>query len=163
MNFLTILLISILLPLKSNSQETFSSRKGSKFFPGHLDIVVTVAQDTVKYELFNHWYSLSYAKLRQHSIPLDQLDAFNQKNDSLKIIFREGKVRLVDKKYRLSKNIKHRKLCASLQTMRKISYAYTLAKEHKDLNHFELYNRDDLMLDEEAFKKKISERVKELK
>jgi hypothetical protein len=60
-----------LLQLYGFSQETFTSRKGSKFFPGHLEVVITVDSKNVRYELFNHWYSLSYAELRQITIPLD--------------------------------------------------------------------------------------------
>lgn len=150
-----------LLQLNSYSQDTFTSRKGSKFFPGHLDIVVTVNNKNVRYELFNHWYSLSYAELRQITIPLDSLNEFNQKNDSIKIELHNGRVKLVDKKYRLSRRIKHGNLCASASTMRKISFAYKLSSKHKDIRHFELYNHEDLKLDEEDFKKKVIKKLKE--
>jgi len=60
---LTILLLT-LVHLNSYSQDTFTSRKGFKFFPGHLDVVITVNDSNVRYELFHHWYSLSYAELR---------------------------------------------------------------------------------------------------
>src|SRR5690606_33482568 len=134
-------------------------RKGSKFFPGHLDIVITVDNKNVRYELFNHWYSFSYAELRQITIPLDSLNEFNQKNDSIKIELHKGKLKLTDKKYRLSRKIKHKSLCASASTMRKISFAYRLSSEHKDIKHFELYEREDLNLDEEVFKKKVMEKL----
>ena len=156
-----IILFLTLLQLSSYSQNTFSSRKGSKFFPGHLDVVITVDNKNVRYELFNHWYSLSYAELRQITIPLDSLSAFNQKNDSIKIELHKGKVKLVDKKYRLSRKIRHRNLCDSVSTMRKISFAYKLSCEQKDLRHFELYDREDLKLDEVEFKKKVIEKLKE--
>ncbi len=157
---LTILLLT-LVHLNSYSQDTFTSRKGSKFFPGHLDVVITVDDKNVRYELFHHWYSLSYAELRQMTIPLDSLNEFNQKNDSISIEFHKGKVKLVDKKYRLSKKIKHKKICASVSTMRKISFAYELSTEHKNIGHFELYKPEDLNLDEEAFKKKVMEKLLE--
>jgi hypothetical protein len=157
---LTIIFLT-LLQLNSYSQDTFTSRKGSKFFPGHLDIVVTVDNKNVRYELFNHWYSLSYAELRQITIPLDSLNEFNQKNDSIKIELHNGRVKLVDKKYRLSRRIKHRNLCASTSTMRKISFAYNLSSKQKDMRHFELYDHEDLKLDEEVFKKKVIEKLKE--
>lgn len=150
-----------LIQFSSYSQDTFTSRKGSKFFPGHLDIVITVDKKNVRYELFNHWYSLSYSELRQITIPLDSLNEFNQNNDSIKITLHKGKVKLVDKKYRLSTKIKHRNLCASASTMRKISFAYKLSSQQKNVRHFELYDRKDLKLDEEAFKKKIIEKLKE--
>lgn len=157
---LTILLL-ILVHLNSYSQDTFTSRKGSKFFPRHLDVVITVDNKNVRYELFHHWYSLSYAELRQITIPLDSLNVFNQKNDSISIEFHNGKVNLVDKKYRLSRKIKHKKMCASVSTMRKISFAYELSTEHKNIRHFELYEPEDLNLDEEAFKKKVMEKLLE--
>jgi hypothetical protein len=155
---LTIIFLT-LIQLSSYSQDTFTSRKGSKFFPGHLDVVITVDNKNVRYELFNHWYSLSYAELRQITIPLDSLNEFNQKNDSIKIELYKGKVKLTDKKYKLSRKIKHRNLCASPSTMRKISFAYKLSSEHKDIRHFELYEREDLNLDEEVFKKKVMEKL----
>ena len=157
---LTIILIT-LFQLYSYSQDTFTSRKGSKFFPGHLDIVITVDNKNVRYELFNHWYSHSYAELRQITIPLESLNDFNQKNDSIKIISHKGKVKLIDKKYRLSRNIKHKKLCASISTMRKISFAYKQSLQYKDIRHFELYNQEDLVLSEEDFKKKVIEKLQE--
>lgn len=150
-----------LLQLYGFSQETFTSRKGSKFFPGHLEVVITVDSKNVRYELFNHWYSLSYAELRQITIPLDSLNEFNQKNDSLKIEIRKGRVKLVDKKYRLSRKIYHRNLCASASTMRKISFAYKISSQQKNIRHFELYDREDLKLEEEEFRKKVFGKLKE--
>lgn len=158
-----ILIFLTLLQLNSYSQDTFTSRKGSKFFPGHLDIVITVDDKNVRYELFNHWYSLSYAELRQVTIPIDSLNAFNQMNDSIRIEFHKGYIKLVDKKYRLSRKIKHRTLCAPASTMRKISFAYKLSSEQKDMRHFELYDYKDLRLDEEEFKNKVIEKLKEKK
>jgi hypothetical protein len=157
---LTIIFLT-LLQLNSYSQDAFTSRKGSKFFPGHLDIVITVEHKNVRYELFNHWYSLSFAELRQIKIPLDSLNDFNQKNDSIKIELYKGNVKVVDKKYRLSRKIKHRNLCASASAMRKISFAYKLSCGHKDIRHFELYDREDLRLEEEEFKKKVTKKLKE--
>lgn len=157
---LTIIFLT-LLHLYSYSQETYTSRKGSKFFPGHVEIVITVDNKTVRYELFNHWYSWSYAELRQVTIPLDSLNEFNQMNDSIKIILHKGKVKLVDKKYRLSRTIKHKDLCTSVSNMRKISFAYKLSNGQKDIRHFELYEREDLTLDEGEFQKKVMEKLKE--
>lgn len=152
---LTIIFLALIQQLSSYSQDTFTSRKGSKFFPGHLDVVITVDNKNVRYELFNHWYSLSYAELRQITIPFESLNEFNQANDSIRIELQKGKVKLIDKKYRLSRKIKHRNLCASASTMRKISFAYKLSSEHTDIRHFELYEREDLNLEEEVFKKKV--------
>jgi hypothetical protein len=45
--------------------------------------------------------------------------------------------------------------------MRKISFAYKLSSEQKDMRHFELYDREDLKLDEAEFKKKVIEKLKE--
>ena len=42
--------------------------------------------------------------------------------------------------------------------MRKISFAHKLSSGHKDIRHFELYEREDLNLDEEEFKKKVMEK-----
>jgi hypothetical protein len=157
---LTIIFLTI-IQLSSYSQETYTSRKGSKFFPGHLDIVITVDNKNVRYELFNHWYSLSYAELRQITIPVDSLNEFNLKNDSIEIIILKGKVKLVDKKYRLTRKVKHRNLCASASTMRKISFAYKLSSEHKEIGHLGLYEREDLNLNEEEFKEKVMQKLKE--
>ena len=52
-------------------------------------------------------------------------------------------------------------MCASLENMRKISYAYESAQKHK-LRHFELYNPEDLKLKEEEFYKKVNENLKKI-
>ncbi|HEY1045376.1 MAG TPA: hypothetical protein VGF79_02985 [Bacteroidia bacterium] len=161
MKIILTLTFLIVLQISSYSEEIFTSRKGSKFFPGHLEIVITVDSNNVRYELFNHWSSLSYAELRQITIPIDSLKEFNLKNDSIQIVILNGKVKLIDKKYQLSEKIKHKKLCASAPTMRKISFAYKLSSEHSNIKHYELYDNEDLKLDEEAFKKKVLERLKE--
>lgn len=109
--------------------------------------------------MFNHWYSWSYAEYRQMTIPLDSINTFNQSNDTIKIELRKNKVKLVDKKYRLTRNIRHKNLCASSATMRKISFAYKISTQYKDIRHFELYEREDLKLDEEAFKKNVYENI----
>ncbi len=157
---LTIIILTI-LQLNIYPQQTYTSRKGSKFFPGHLDISITVDNRCVRYELFNHWYSFSYAELRQIKIPLDSLDEFNQKNDSIKIILEKGKIKLIDKKYQIFKKIKHKNLCASESTMRKISFAYEISRKQNGIRHFELYDREDLNLDEKSFKEKVMQNLKE--
>jgi hypothetical protein len=151
---LTIILL-MFLQLCSFSQETFTSRKGSKFFPGHLDILINLDSKSVRYELFNHWYTSSYAELRQITIPLDSLNEFNKQNDTIKIEIHNGEVKLVDKKYGLTRKVKHKNLCAPASTMRNISFAYKLSSQEKNMRHFELYEREDLKLDEETFKKKV--------
>lgn len=161
MKIILTVLFLVLFQFNSYSQNTFTSKKGSKFFPGHLEIVITIDDKNVRYELFNHWYSSSYAELRQIIIPLDSLDKFNQSNDSIKIILHKGKVKLIDKRYGLSKSIKHKHLCASASTMRKISFAYKQSSRYKDIKHFDLYSVEDLELDEEEFKKKVLEKLKE--
>ena len=155
-----VVLVLTFLQLSSYAQESFTGRKGTKFFPGHFDVVLTVENDTLQYELFNHWYSSSYATLRDLSITLHQLDQFNQNNDSIKITMQRGKIKLIDKKYRLSKKIKHSKLCAPATTMRKIVFAYTLS-EQANIRHFELYNQEDLQLNEEEFNQKVLDNLKE--
>lgn len=157
---LTVILLTF-LQFQCFSQQTYTSRKGSKFFPNHFDIVITVDNNKVRYELFNHWYSFSYDEYRQITISLDSLSAFNQKNDTIKIELQKRKVKLVDKKYRLARKIKHRDLCVSAPIMRKISFACNLTRENSNIKHFELYNRDDLKLEEEEFKRIVLENLKQ--
>lgn len=150
------LLISLIL-IYSNSfaqEKIFTSRKGSKFFPGHFDIVVTMNNENIKYELFNHWYSGSHTELRKITIAKNEIEKFNFNNDSIKIEINKNSVRIIDKKYKLNKKIKSRKLCTSKENMRKISFACEIAKKN-NLGHFSLYNYEDLKLNEEEFKKKI--------
>lgn len=47
--------------------------------------------------------------------------------------------------------------------MRKISLAYKLSSEQKDIKHYTLYDLEDLKLNEEEFKKKVIENLKEVK
>ena len=156
-----IIIILTFIQFNGFSQNIFTSRKGTKFFPGHYDIVITVDSKSVRYELFNHWYSWAYAENRQLTIPLDSINSFNQKNDTIKIKLYKRKVKLIDKKYRLSRNVRHRSLCTSVQTMRKISFACILSSENKDIRHLELFDREDLKLNEEEFKRKVIEKLKE--
>jgi len=39
------------LNLLGFGQENYTSRKGSKFFPGHLDISITIDKNELRYEL----------------------------------------------------------------------------------------------------------------
>lgn len=150
-----ILIIVIIISSNISAQEKmFTSRKGSKFFPGHFDIVITLNESNLKYELFNHWYSGSYSELREIIIPLNEIEKFNANNDNINITVNKNSIRLIDKKYKLNKKIKTRKLCSSLENMRKISYAVKIATENK-IGHLSLYNYEDLKLSESDFYKKI--------
>ena len=143
------------------SQETFTERKGSKFFPGHLHLVMDVGSNEIHYQLFNHWYSWSYAQLRDIIIPISELDLYGEQNDTLTIIILDNKVKLIDKRNKLDRKIKHQKLCASVETMRKISYANSIAEKHEDMMHFHLYEREDLELTEKEFIKLVDKNLEE--
>lgn len=147
----------------SYGQDIYTSRYGSKFFPGHLDIVITIDSNNVRYELFNHWYSGSYAELRQMTIPLDNLEKYNLSNDSISIKFLDKKIHLTDKRYNLNRKIRHRTLCISPTNMRKISYAYKVSSGFENIRHYDLYKWDDLNLNEDDFKKKVIENLDEIK
>ena len=161
----TKIILSIILTLcfgvTSFSQETYTARKGSRFFPGHLHIVITTDSAEIQYQLFNHWYSLSYAQYRDIKIPINELDSFGEKNDTLTILILDNKIKLVDKRNKLDRKVKHQKGCASTATMRKISYANNLAEKREDTRHFRLYDYDDLKLSEEEFKKLIDKNIEE--
>ncbi len=161
------LLLTLILLLSSYkisySQEHFTTRKGSRFFPGHLDAQITLDSNTLRYELFNHWYSWAYAELRQLTIPIDSLDVFNNSNDSISIQILGDKIKLVDKKYKLKRKIGNRNLCTSVENMRKISYAYKISSNYDSINHFDLYERTDLLLTEDEFKKKVLANFEEAK
>ncbi|WP_130736487.1 hypothetical protein [Flavobacterium sp. J27] len=156
--FFFILFYNVIL----SQEQIYTSRKGLKFFPSHLEIVVTVSNETIKYELFNHWYSNSYVQLREVVVPLDSLTKFNKENETIKIKFEKNKIKIVDKKYKVSKKMKHTALCTSLDVMRKISYAYEISKAYKNIGHFVLYTTFDLKLSETDFKIKVDENLKEI-
>jgi hypothetical protein len=113
MKIFLIFIFFISLNLLGFGQKLYTSRIGSKFFPGHLDIVITVDNNVLRYELFNHWYYGSYAELRQISINLDNLERFNQSNDTISIKIFGDKIHLIDKSFRINKKIRHKNLCAS--------------------------------------------------
>ena len=140
-------------------QDIYTSRQGSKFFPGHLDIVISIDSNNLRYELFNHWYYRSYTELRQMTIPLDNLEKYNLSNDSISIKILDKKIHLTDKRYNLNRKIRHRTLCISPTNMRKISFAYNVSSGYKNISHYELYKRDDLNLNEDDFKKKVIENL----
>ncbi|MBA7572258.1 hypothetical protein ES708_14034 [subsurface metagenome] len=113
----------------------------------------------MRYELFNHWYSGSYAELRQIKIKLDTLERFNLSNDSISIIILDNKILLTDKRFHINKKIKHKNLCTSPENMRKISYAYKVSSDYENIRHYELYKSEDLNLSEDEFKKKVIENL----
>ena len=115
----------------------------------------------IHYQLFNHWYSLSYAQYRDIKIPINELDNYGENNDTLNIIMLDNKIKLVDKRNKLDRKIKHQRLCASVETMRKISYANSVAEKYEDMIHFHLYEHDDLKLTEEEFKKLVDKNLEE--
>lgn len=163
MKYSLILICLITLNLLGFGQENYTSRKGSKFFPGHLDISITIDKNELRYELFNHWYTGSYAELRQITIKLDSLEKFNLSNDTIAITILKNKVHLTDKKFRINKNLKHRKLCTSIENMRKISYAYKVSSSFEIIRHYDLYKSEDLNLTEDEFKKKVIENLNDKK
>ncbi|WKK84060.1 hypothetical protein QYS48_17790 [Marivirga arenosa] len=155
------IILTFCFGLTGFSQETYTARKGSRFFPGHLHIVMQVDSTEIHYQLFNHWYSLSYAQSRDIKIPINKLEDYGEQNDTLTIIVHDKKVKLIDKRNKLDRKIKHQKLCASVETMRKISYANSIAEKYDDMMHFYLYEREDLELTEEEFKKLVDNNLKE--
>jgi len=156
MNKLYTSFIFILISLNFFGQEKiYTSRKGLKIFPGHLEIVITLKKNYLKYELFNHWYTGSYAKLRDLEIPINEI----QKQNNINFEIVKNGIYLKDEKYHINKKIKTKNLCTSLEKMRKISYAYEIAQKNK-LKHFELYDTEDLKLSEEEFYNKVNENLK---
>ncbi len=157
-----ILICLISLNLFGFGQKSYTSRKGSKFFPGHLEIVVTIDKNIIRYELFNHWYSGSYAELRQILMNIDDLDQFNQSNDTISIKLLDNNIHLVDKGFRINKKIRHKKLCASSEKMRKISYAYKVSSKNGKVSHYNLYKLEDLKLSEEEFIKIVNHNLNKI-
>ncbi len=155
------IILTLCFILTSFSQETYTARKGSRLFPGHLHMVISVDSIEIHYQLFNHWYHLSYAQYRDIKIPKSELDKYGDQNDTLTIIILDNKIKLVDKRNKIDRRIKHQKLCATVETMRKISYANSIAEKHEDLMHFHLYESDDLDLTEEKFKKLVDKNLEE--
>lgn len=158
-NIIFTLILTLCVSFAVFSQETYTARKGSRFFPGHWHAIIHVDRADIHYQLFNHWYSLSYAQYRDISIPLSQLEKYGEENDTLTIIVNHGKVKLIDKRNNLNRNIKHQKCCASVDHMRKISYANAIAEKHENLRHFDLFKHEDLKLNEVEFKSLVDKNV----
>lgn len=128
------------------AQDIYTARKGSKFFPGHWDIAVSVYKDSARYEVFNHWYARAYDQVRQITLPL------HTPNDSIKIEVKGNKIYLVDAGLKLNKKLRRDK-DMPLDMMRKIAFASQVAHQQKDIKHFDLYrDPEDLALPEEEFK-----------
>lgn len=164
MKFISIFItILIFIQLSLYGQDTFTSRCGSKFFPGHLEIVLTIDSNSVRYELFNHWYSGSFAEMRQIKISLDSIEHFNASNDTISIDLHGKYAYLTDRKYNIKKKIDHTKLCTSTERMRKISYAYRISTQLTNIRHYQLYNDRDLELSESDFEKTVIENSNKLK
>lgn len=154
-------ILTLCFGLTGISQDTFTERKGTRFFPGHLHIVISVDSNEVHYQLFNHWYNLAYAQLRDLKIPIGDLAKYDEQNDTLTIIQLDNKIKLLDKRNKLDRKIKHQPLCTSVATMRKIAYANSIAEKHEDMMHFHLYEHEDLELNEEEFKTRVNKNVEE--
>jgi len=158
MRFFILILTLLTLSISVYGQDkAYLGRKGINL-PGHIDIAITINNDTLRYELFNHWYTESYAELRQVLIPVKDLELYSSANDSLSFKVNEKYIHIVDKKYGINKKIKSRKDSTPIEIMRKISYAYKIAKEN-ELMHFNLYISDDLKLNERDFQKKIEKNL----
>ncbi|AHM62791.1 hypothetical protein D770_22730 [Flammeovirgaceae bacterium 311] len=91
---LTIISIAC-LQIAAFGQSTYTSRKGTKFFPGHYDIAISIDSTNLRYELYNHWYAGVYSELRQVTVPLDSIEFYNKSNDSISFHMLKDKVRLV--------------------------------------------------------------------
>jgi len=155
----TLILASFILSTNIYGQyKTYIGRKGLNL-PGHIDIAITIDSDTLRYELFNHWYTDSFEELKQIIIPLKDIKMYDSTNDSITIDLNEEYVYLVDKKYGISQKIKNNKSSVSVERMRKISYAHKIAKEN-GLRHFDLYIFEDLKLNESEFRKKAEANLK---
>jgi len=161
MKNIILIYLLLLVSASSFSQETFTSRKGTKFFPGHQDMAITVTDSTVRYELFNHWYVMSYAELRQLTISKDSLDFYGNSNDTLQIKLTDKYVKLIDKRYKLTRKVKRTRLCVSPETMRKISFAYSQSLKYDNIGPHGLYEDHDLDLSEEKFKKVVIKNLNE--
>ena len=142
--------------------QTYTSRIGLKFFPCHWDIAITINNDTLRYELFNHWYCRSYAELRQITVPINEIEKYTLSKDSIQFVIKKESIYLIDKKYGIKKRIKNKKLCISTEKMRKISYAHKIAIEN-GLMHYNLYTDEDLQLNEDDFCKKVNSNLEILK
>lgn len=157
--FFFLLFISFSVRAQDN---VYAARKGIIFFPGHLEAFATISNGTLRYELYNHWYSRAYAELRQISIPINEIDNFNKTNTEIQIRILKNKIEIKDKKYHLNKKLKHRELCSSAMHMRKVSFAYKISKEN-DLGIFALFQYEDLDLPENEFQSKVLENLKSIK
>lgn len=153
------LLFVVLIVSSGFSQKAYSAKKGPRFMPGHLHIVVEIENDTLRYQLFNHWYASSYKQLRDVRVAVNQLNTFN--SDTLSFYILENKVKLMDREYKIKGAVKNQKLCASLDEMRKIAFAYSLIEKQKGLRHFDLYTQEDLSLPEAQFQSRVEEKFSE--
>lgn len=161
MKTIFIILLSFQLGTMCFSQESYSSNIGAKLFPGHLHVVIDVDSTEIHYQLFNHWYSLSYAQTRDVRIPLSEIDKYGEQNDTLTILLFKNKVKLIDKQNDLKQTVKHQKPCTSVATMRKISYAVAIASQYDRMNHFHLYERSELDLSEDEFKQRVNQNLEQ--
>ena len=122
-------------------------------------MVINVDSTELQYQVFNHWYAHSYAQDRDVNIPINELNQYGVQNDTLTIILLKNKVKLIDKKCNLKQTVKHQKICTSVDSMRKISYAVSIAQLYEDIQHFQLYDRTDLGLSEEEFKLLVNQNL----
>ena len=78
----------------------------------------------IQYQLFNHWYSWSYAQDSDIKIPFSELAKFGEQNDTLTINVLDNKIELIDKRNKIVQIIRHKKICASVETMRLFSGSF---------------------------------------
>jgi hypothetical protein len=99
-------------------QDTLYAHKGLKALPGHFDIVIIHNKNSITYQLFNHYYTMSYVRFRNITVPIDSLIEFN-KQDSINIVIDKGQIYLKDKLFNISKKINKKKTCRSFKYINK--------------------------------------------
>ncbi|MDH5381464.1 MAG: hypothetical protein OEW75_11460 [Cyclobacteriaceae bacterium] len=120
-------------------------------------MIITKKNDSIRYELFNHWYSRSYSLLRDISVSVAQLPI---QSDSVGIHDMGNKFLVKDKKNGLDKMAMGglNRSCYSINFMRNMSFAYSLSLKYK-IGHHAFYDEIDWEQSQDAFQNLYMELV----
>jgi hypothetical protein len=144
-----------LLPVYAIPQEIRIDHFGSKLIPGHYEIVLSIDENHVRYELFQHWYYQSYLKVRDLILSVNDSSGFSSEHDSVHVFMKNKHIELIDARYRINKRVRKKAQRESVEVMRNSDFAYRLAENDEKVSFHELFESQDLNLPEEQFQQKV--------
>ncbi len=159
MKQILLMIIAVLFCQQIAAQNIYYGHWGSRLFPGHWDVFVTVSEDSIRYEAYNHAYTDWHIEKRKISIPVSDIDRYGTQNDTLQINIEEKRIHIKDGDLDLKLQSKV-KAKGSLCRIRKLAYADKVARENGIKDFWDLYSYENFELTEEEFYAKVDDNLR---